>query len=98
MSYKKMKDGSLKIRSNLKTEVNLFNFLSLINEVDLYTEWIPFCKKAFIVISDEASLKILVISQKQLWHSSTWESSYSAGKCASLLLPGIGSSIEIAFL
>ena len=49
MSYKKMKDGSLKVRSNFQTEVNLFNFLSLINEVDLYPEWIPFCKKSFIV-------------------------------------------------
>ena len=44
-----MKDGSLKIKSEFATYVNLFNFLALINEVDLYTQWVPFCKKSRIV-------------------------------------------------
>ena len=44
-----MKDGSLKIKSELATQVNLFNFLALMNEVDLYPKWVPFCKKSKIV-------------------------------------------------
>lgn len=35
----------MKILSLMSTKLNLFNFCSLINEVDLYKEWIPFCKK-----------------------------------------------------
>ena len=53
MSYKKMKDGSLKVKSEFATHVNLFNFLALLNEVDLYPKWVPFCKKSKIVPWDQ---------------------------------------------
>lgn len=49
LSYKKLPDSSLKILSTFSTKANLFNFLALINEVDLYPLWVPFSKKSFIV-------------------------------------------------
>lgn len=49
VSYKKMPDKSLKVKSEFSTKADLFSFLSLINEVDLYPKWVPFCKKAVIV-------------------------------------------------
>jgi len=47
LSYKKMKDGSLKVLSNFLTKANLFNFLGMLNEIDLYHTWIPFLKKSY---------------------------------------------------
>jgi len=32
-----------------RMEVNLFNLVAMIYEVDLYTSWFPFCKKSLNV-------------------------------------------------
>lgn len=44
-----MADGTLKVLVELQSQVELFNFLSLINEIDLYPIWVPFCKKSELV-------------------------------------------------
>lgn len=44
-----MGDGTLKVLVELQSQVELFNFLSLINEIDLYPIWVPFCKKSELV-------------------------------------------------
>lgn len=46
MRYKKLKDGSLKVRADCEAQVNLFNFLACVYEVGLYPLWVPFCTKA----------------------------------------------------
>ena len=33
-----------------KVKISCFNMIPLLNEVELYSEWFPFCKKAEIVI------------------------------------------------
>ena len=46
-----MPDGTLKVLAELHSQVELFNFLALINEIDLYPLWVPFCKKSELVVA-----------------------------------------------
>jgi hypothetical protein len=61
LSYKKMPNGTLKTLTNMRTQVNLFNFLALVNEIDLYPTWIPFCKKSDIFKNMSDFCKAVVV-------------------------------------
>jgi len=50
MSYMAQDDKSITMKVSANVKVDLFNFLSIIYEVDLYKKWVPFCHDSETVL------------------------------------------------
>ena len=46
LSYQPDKDSYINFKFTVDFKADLFNFLAVLNEVELYKKWMPFCQES----------------------------------------------------